>query len=138
LKIEATEVVLEESPMDQELLLRVLPKLDYTALVAAWQQVKPVLLAATTSANSTTSIDLWELPATLPDPIDSIRSPPATPSNNINTDADSNNGSNLISTLHRILFDVHVIEGELICPDTKRQFHIREGIPNMILHEDEL
>jgi multifunctional methyltransferase subunit TRM112 len=28
--------------------------------------------------------------------------------------------------------------GHLVCPDTGRRFPINDGIPNMILHEDEL
>ena len=44
----------------------------------------------------------------------------------------------LLQQLYRLLFDVHVIEGFLICPDTSRKFPIKEGVPNMILHEDEL
>ena len=44
----------------------------------------------------------------------------------------------LLRQLYRVLFDVHVIEGFLVCPDTGRKFPIKEGVPNMILHEDEL
>ena len=40
--------------------------------------------------------------------------------------------------MHKILFDVHIVEGHLICPGTGRKFPIRDGIPNMILHEDEI
>ena len=40
--------------------------------------------------------------------------------------------------LHHVLLEVHVLDGELICPESGRKFPIREGIPNMILHEDEL
>jgi multifunctional methyltransferase subunit TRM112 len=34
--------------------------------------------------------------------------------------------------------DLHVLEGNLVCPDTGQKFPIKEGIPNMILHEDEI
>jgi multifunctional methyltransferase subunit TRM112 len=44
----------------------------------------------------------------------------------------------LAKNLHKVLFDIHVIEGALICPDTGRRFPIKDSIPNMILHEDEL
>lgn len=36
------------------------------------------------------------------------------------------------------LFQVDVIEGELICPETQRKFQIVDGIPNMLLNENEL
>ena len=44
----------------------------------------------------------------------------------------------LMKNLHKVLFDLHVVEGHLVCPDTKRRFPISMGIPNMILHEDEI
>src|SRR3546814_7068128 len=37
-----------------------------------------------------------------------------------------------IAAVHRIIMDVHVIEGALICPDTGRRFPIENGIPNMM------
>ena len=43
-----------------------------------------------------------------------------------------------IEALHQVLFNVHILEGELVCPDTGRKFPIKQGIPNMILHEDEI
>lgn len=33
---------------------------------------------------------------------------------------------------------VHVIEGCLVCPKSGRRFPITNGIPNMLLHEDEV
>ena len=44
----------------------------------------------------------------------------------------------VLSTIHRLLMDIHVTEGTLECPDTGRKFNISEGIPNMLLLEDEL
>ena len=44
----------------------------------------------------------------------------------------------LYKTLFCVLFEIHILEGILICPDTQREFVIKDGIPNMILHEDEL
>lgn len=43
-----------------------------------------------------------------------------------------------LEALYHVLFNIHVIEGHLICPDTGRKFPIKQGIPNMILHEDEI
>lgn len=37
-----------------------------------------------------------------------------------------------VAAVHRLLLDVHVIEGVLICPDTGRRFPIENGIPNMM------
>lgn len=40
--------------------------------------------------------------------------------------------------VHHVLLDVHVIEGALVCPDTGRRFVIKDSVPNMLLHEDEI
>merc|ERR1712013_829410 len=34
--------------------------------------------------------------------------------------------------------EIHVVEGHLECPETQRKFAITDGIPNMLLLEDEL
>ncbi|XP_064458717.1 multifunctional methyltransferase subunit TRM112-like protein [Ornithodoros turicata] len=39
---------------------------------------------------------------------------------------------------HHILFEVEVVTGELVCPETGRKFPITNGIPNMLLNEDEV
>lgn len=43
----------------------------------------------------------------------------------------------LLKSLHRVLLEVEVVEGELECPETGRKFPIRNGIPNMLVGEDE-
>jgi multifunctional methyltransferase subunit TRM112 len=43
-----------------------------------------------------------------------------------------------LETLHHVLLDIHLIEGFLICPSSGRRFPVRQSIPNMILHEDEI
>ena len=55
------------------------------------------------------------------------------------TPADSmlSNDSFLMS-VHKLLFDIHVNKGYLICPESGRKFPINDGIPNMLLHEDEV
>lgn len=43
-----------------------------------------------------------------------------------------------LQAAHKLLFEVNVVEGSLVCPESGRVFPIREGIPNMLLHEDEV
>jgi multifunctional methyltransferase subunit TRM112 len=43
-----------------------------------------------------------------------------------------------LKAVHHLLFEIHVIEGFLICPASGRRFPIVDGIPNMLLHEDEV
>lgn len=42
-----------------------------------------------------------------------------------------------LKLIHKALFDLEVISGSLVCPETGRKFPISEGIPNMLCNEDE-
>lgn len=44
----------------------------------------------------------------------------------------------VLQAIHHALLEVEVVEGELVCPETKRKFPITNGIPNMLLNEDEV
>jgi len=46
------------------------------------------------------------------------------------------NDPEFLKALHHILFDIHVIEGRLICQESGQIFPIEEGRPNMMLPED--
>ncbi|XP_068309570.1 multifunctional methyltransferase subunit TRM112 homolog A-like [Pyrus communis] len=39
---------------------------------------------------------------------------------------------------HHALLELHLEEGALVCPETGRRFPVSKGIPNMLLHEDEV
>lgn len=43
-----------------------------------------------------------------------------------------------LQKLHHALLEVYVEEGALVCPETGRRFAISNGIPNLLLHEDEV
>ena len=43
-----------------------------------------------------------------------------------------------LKKLHRVLLEVRVVEGALICPESGRRFPIQNSIPNMLLNEDEV
>ena len=43
-----------------------------------------------------------------------------------------------LKVLHHVLLEIVVVEGQLICPESGRIFPISQGIPNMLLHEDEV
>ena len=106
--------------MDKEFLLGLLPKVDIPALMSAGRQLGPHC-----------DPPLTDLPE------EGLLSAA------VKTGGGDDASSPLlddatISSLHRALFDVYLVEGYLICPDTGRKFPVREGIPNMILHEDEI
>ncbi len=44
----------------------------------------------------------------------------------------------LLKEIHHILFEVQLKDGWLVCPSTGRKFPVKDGIPNMLLHEDEV
>ncbi|CAM9229832.1 unnamed protein product, partial [Sphacelaria rigidula] len=41
-----------------------------------------------------------------------------------------------LQKVHHALMEVDLMEGELVCPETGRKFPVRQGVPNMLLHED--
>lgn len=42
-----------------------------------------------------------------------------------------------LKALYHILMNVHLIKGMLTCPVTGREFPVTDGIPNMMLEEEE-
>ncbi|XP_023028109.1 multifunctional methyltransferase subunit TRM112-like protein [Leptinotarsa decemlineata] len=48
------------------------------------------------------------------------------------------NNPEFLKKVHHVLLEVDIINGELICPETGRKFPINNGIPNMLLNEDEV
>jgi multifunctional methyltransferase subunit TRM112 len=51
---------------------------------------------------------------------------------------ESLNDEEFLKRLHIVLLEVEIIEGELICPETGRKFPISNGIPNMLVNDDEV
>ena len=47
------------------------------------------------------------------------------------------NDASFLDALNHILFHVHLVQGLLTCPVTDREFPVQNGIPNMILEEEE-
>ncbi|KAF4565620.1 hypothetical protein EYR40_002313 [Pleurotus pulmonarius] len=44
----------------------------------------------------------------------------------------------LLKTLHHVLLEVHIEEGQMICPNCNHVYPISNGIPNMLLAEHEI
>mmetsp|Transcript_22661 Transcript_22661/g.65971 ORF Transcript_22661/g.65971 Transcript_22661/m.65971 type:complete len:123 (-) Transcript_22661:313-681(-) len=42
-----------------------------------------------------------------------------------------------VEALHRVLMDLHVVEGDLVCPESGQVFPIVNGIPNMKISEED-
>jgi multifunctional methyltransferase subunit TRM112 len=124
--IEATHIQQAEvsSPMNRPMLLKLLPKINYDALVQACRQLAPQIILSS-ATDSSKNVAIPDLPETLPPSI-------------LEESSNNNNDDDLLVSLHKVLFDIHIVEGFLICPDTGRRFPIKNSIPNMILHEDEI
>ncbi|KAL9709083.1 hypothetical protein Ac2012v2_007896 [Leucoagaricus gongylophorus] len=43
-----------------------------------------------------------------------------------------------LKNLHHVLFELHVVEGAMACPNCKHVYPISDGIPNMLLTEHEI
>lgn len=43
-----------------------------------------------------------------------------------------------LQAMHRLLLDIHIKEGFLVCPESGKKFPIQGGIPNMMLPETEV
>lgn len=111
LLIEPTKLEYEESPFNPDFVKALLPKINYEGLLFAQRQI-----AEKFASDLSNEFQMPELPETLDDNVDET----------------------VLKNLHDVMFDIHVVEGALICPDTGRRFMINMGIPNMILHEDEI
>lgn len=51
---------------------------------------------------------------------------------------DFETNEDFLKKAHHVLLEVEVINGDLQCPESGRKFPINDGIPNMLLNEDEI
>lgn len=47
------------------------------------------------------------------------------------------NDNDFLTALNHVLMHVHLVQGMLTCPVTGKEFPVQNGIPNMILNEEE-
>lgn len=50
---------------------------------------------------------------------------------------DMANDRDFLTALNHVLMHVHLVQGMLVCPVTGKEFPVQNGIPNMILTEEE-
>lgn len=161
LQLRANVILIENTPIDSNMVRSMLSKINYHVLAKTYNQLRADCCGATgTIANneeatkSTTAIPTSSngqitvmvtnndgKDTTTTTAIDEIEQllPPFLPEIQIKEEEDDPKQLQLHhEQLYRIMFDIHIQEGTLTCPDSGRVFFIKDGIPNMILHEDEL
>ncbi|VAH43659.1 unnamed protein product [Triticum turgidum subsp. durum] len=110
LALEVAKTSIKEVELNVDFLRGILPKIDWRALFAATSAAGfPELLAA-------------EQP----------------PEAELFAEGAADVEGSAIRRLHHALLEIHVEEGTLVCPDSGRSFPILKGVPNMLLHEDEV
>jgi multifunctional methyltransferase subunit TRM112 len=50
--------------------------------------------------------------------------------------ADEDEG--FLRSVHALAFDIHLEEGNLVCPHCGRAYPVTKGVPNMLLRDDEI
>eukprot|EP00397_Hematodinium_sp_SG-2012_P037733 GEMP01040935.1.p1 GENE.GEMP01040935.1~~GEMP01040935.1.p1 ORF type:complete len:146 (+),score=19.80 GEMP01040935.1:44-439(+) len=108
--IRATKFNVEETEFNKDFALGMLPKIEWSALLSAVESLR--------EPASQFDITLPNLPTEVP--------------------MQENISDDIARALHFILFDLHIIEGVLVCPESGREFPVEKGIPNMLLHDDEV
>ncbi|XP_053207705.1 uncharacterized protein LOC128391784 [Panonychus citri] len=51
---------------------------------------------------------------------------------------DIEKNEDLLRKVHHALLEIEITQGDLVCPETGRKFPIKQGIPNMLVNEDEV
>ena len=118
-----------------------LPKIDWTAFSGGARDIAKVLLAAATAAPAAAdgadgAVASAESASTAASAADAATKLPTS-----EADADTliaADEAGFLRIVHLLLLDVHIQAGALICPESGRRFPINEGVPNMLLHEDEI
>merc|ERR1711879_290771 len=116
LTIRAEKMMYEESPFDKATITAMMGKVEYPAFleaVKAVQEYKPFA-----SGEGLPAGGLPTVPEALP--------------------MDFEGDEELLQKLHFFLFDIHLVDGSLVCPESGREFPVKDRIPNMLLNEDEV
>mmetsp|Transcript_8258 Transcript_8258/g.18857 ORF Transcript_8258/g.18857 Transcript_8258/m.18857 type:complete len:134 (-) Transcript_8258:112-513(-) len=102
----------EESEYNKEFTASMVPKLQWDAVLQAMRWVREY------KGEGLPTGGLPDLPAAVP--------------------AEYSSDEEFLRRLHVVLFDVHLVEGKLVCPESGREFPVNDRIPNMLLNDDEV
>jgi multifunctional methyltransferase subunit TRM112 len=51
---------------------------------------------------------------------------------------DFESNQEFLKKAHHVLLEIDIINADLVCPETGRKFPVADGVPNMLLNEDEV
>ena len=112
--IKASKMKYEESPYEKSFVSAMIPKLEYDALIKALAEIREC--AEIEGMDKLGSIPM--LPLEMP--------------------PDCEKHEEFMKQMHTVLFDLNLLEGQLVCPESGRVFPVNDGIPNMLLNDDEV
>jgi multifunctional methyltransferase subunit TRM112 len=55
-----------------------------------------------------------------------------------NLTAEDLKNNDILKYIHHVLLELVIVKGSLVCPNCSREYQIDDGIPNMILKDDEI
>ena len=121
LSIQARDVKVSEVEFNQEFVARIIPKIDWECLCRAAEQLGHLedLVKSVPDNYENNPEFLKKAHHVLLEVIEKLQK--------LNS---------LLCSL--FLMQIEVINGDLVCPETERKFPVTDGIPNMLLNEDEI
>mmetsp|Transcript_55659 Transcript_55659/g.110333 ORF Transcript_55659/g.110333 Transcript_55659/m.110333 type:complete len:148 (+) Transcript_55659:31-474(+) len=126
LKIQAENVEIRETEFDSEFVTNMLTKIEYAVLVEAANALGYEELPPASEATTSGSTDI---------------SAGGGGGGGVGSACVTSallGDESFLRKVHHALLDLHLIDGQLLCPATSRPFPVKDGIPNMLLHEDEV
>ncbi|CAD7932512.1 unnamed protein product [Amoebophrya sp. A25] len=124
LKIKPQRVIYEETEYNPTFTTAMIRKIEYPALLEAIEDLRSCSIVREDggpqqiNADSSTKVELPSLPKEMP----------------VNWETNEE----FLQMMHLVLQDVLLMDGALICPESGRAFPVEKGIPNMLLHDDEI
>eukprot|EP00392_Amoebophrya_sp_AT5.2_P013104 g13215.t1 len=129
LRIKAEKLVYEETEFNPVFIQHMIRKLEYPALLQAIEDLRSsgvTVVREDGGPEARMDDDRSDSPApTLPD------LPKVLPANWESDEA-------FLEKMHFVLQDILLLTGALVCPESGREFPVEKGIPNMLLHDDEV
>mmetsp|Transcript_38047 Transcript_38047/g.89012 ORF Transcript_38047/g.89012 Transcript_38047/m.89012 type:complete len:139 (-) Transcript_38047:56-472(-) len=115
--IKPVKMQYEQSTFEKELVEAMLPKIEYAGLLSAVQNVRefPPMAAGEVLPDGEM---IPQLPAEMTE--------------------DLKKNEDFLKCLHTLLFDIRLVEGKLVCPESGREYPVENGIPNFLLNDDEV